>query len=102
MAFLFPKTKHARELVKHIGLEFGKHRKHIGTPMSTTLKLTKDPTGKSVDPSLYRSMIGSLLYLTAGRPDIAFSVGACAGYQLDPKESHLTSVKRIIRCVRDI
>ena len=52
-----------------------------------------------VDPTLYRSMIGSLLYLTASRPDITFSVGVCAHFQVAPKESHLTAVKRIIRYV---
>jgi hypothetical protein len=46
-------------------------------------------------------MIGSLLYLTASRPDIAFSVGVCARFQANPKESHLTAVKRIIRYVND-
>ncbi|MGV7927199.1 hypothetical protein PJO48_29540, partial [Mycobacterium kansasii] len=67
--------------------------------MSTTLKLSKDSDGKNVDSKLYRSMIGSLLYLTASRPDIALSVGICARYQSDPKESHLIAVKRIIRYV---
>jgi hypothetical protein len=69
--------------------------------MSTSVKISSDLTGKSVDPSLYRSMIGSLLYLTASRLDIAFSVGVCARFQANPKESHLTAVKRIIRYVND-
>ncbi|KAH7864135.1 hypothetical protein Vadar_026162 [Vaccinium darrowii] len=64
--------------------------------MSTTTKLSKDLDGASVDQSLYHNMIGSLLYLTASRPDIAFSVGVCARYQANPKESHLTAVKRVI------
>ena len=67
--------------------------------MSTTLKLCRDTSGKGVDPTLYRSMIGSLLYLTASRPDISFSVGVCARYQSSPKESHLSALKRIIRYV---
>jgi len=46
-------------------------------------------------------MIGSLLYLTTSRPDIAFSVGVCARFQVNPKESHLTAVKRIIKYVND-
>jgi hypothetical protein len=46
-------------------------------------------------------MIGSLLYLTASRLDIAFSVGVCAQFQANPKESHLTAVKRIIKYVND-
>lgn len=44
-------------------------------------------------------MIGSLLYLTASRPDIAFSVCMCTRFQSNPKESYLTAVKRIIKCV---
>jgi hypothetical protein len=69
--------------------------------MSTSVKISSDLAGKPVDPSLYRSMIGSHLYLTASRPDISFSVGVCARFQENPKESHLTAVKRIIRYVND-
>jgi hypothetical protein len=50
-----------------------------------------------VDQKVYRSMIGSLLYLCASRPDIMLSVCMCARFQSDPKESHLTAVKRILR-----
>src|SRR5581483_8372385 len=57
------------------------------TPMATSLKLHKDTCGTSVEPKLYRGMIGSLLYLTASRPDIMFSTCVCAKYQSDPKES---------------
>ena len=89
-------SKYALNLIKRFGFENGKT---FETPMSTTLKLSKDSNGKSIDPKLYRSMIGSLLYLTASRPDIALSVGICARYQSDPKESHLIAVKRIIRYV---
>ncbi|XP_023918615.1 secreted RxLR effector protein 161-like [Quercus suber] len=67
--------------------------------MSSSTKLSIDAAGVDVDPTLYRSMIGSLLYLIASRPDIAFSVGVCAWFQAAPKESHLTVVKRIIRYV---
>ena len=67
--------------------------------MSTTLKLSKDGSGVSVNPKLYRSTIGSLLYLTASRPDIQSSVGVCAIYQSDPKESHIIAIKGIIRYV---
>jgi len=69
--------------------------------MSTSVKISSDLAGKPVDPSLYRSMIGSHLYLTASRPDISFSVGVCARFQANPKESHLTAVKRIIMYVND-
>ena len=47
-------------------------------------------------------MIGSLLYLTASRPDISYSVGVCARYQANPKESHMTALKRIIKYVKTI
>ena len=52
-----------------------------------------------MSPTLYRSIIGSLLYLTASRSDIAFSMGVYARYQATPKESHLTMMKQIIRYV---
>ena len=68
--------------------------------MSPNVKLTIDLLGKSVDSSLYRSMIGSLLYLTASRPDISYNVGVCARYQANPKESHMIALKRIIKYVK--
>ena len=70
--------------------------------MSSFTKLNVDSSGVEVSPTLYRSIIGSLLYLTASRPDIAFNVGVCARYQANPKESHLTAVKRIIRYINGI
>ena len=75
-------SKYAKNLVKKFGLE---STSSVQTPMSPNVKLTIDLLGKSVDPSLYRSMIGSLLYLTANRPDISYSAGVCARYQLIPK-----------------
>ena len=83
--------------MKKFGLEFASS---IRTPMSPNVKLTVDLLGKSVDSSLYRSMIGSLLYLTARRPNISYSVGVCAKYQTNPKESHMTALKRIIKYVK--
>ena len=58
-----------------------------------------DPSSESVDVTLYRSMIGCLLYLTASRPNIAFSVGVCSRFQANPKVSHLNAIKRIIKYV---
>ena len=74
----------------------------VRTPMNPNIKLTIDLLGKSVDSSLYRSMIGSLLYLTASRPGISYSVGVCGRYQANPKESHMISLKRIIKYVKII
>jgi hypothetical protein len=91
-------SKYAKDLVKRFGLD---GKSCTRTPMSTSINISSNLVGKSVDPSLYRSMIGSLLYLTASRPDIAFSMGVCARFQANPKESHLTAVKHIIRYVND-
>ena len=89
-------SKYAKELVKKFGLESGKPKR---TPASTTVKLSKDDDGEAVDTKLYRSMIGSLLYLTASRPDISFSVGVCARFQSQPTTTHLSYVKRIIKYI---
>ncbi|KAK4342514.1 hypothetical protein RND71_038330 [Anisodus tanguticus] len=71
----------------------------ITSPMDTNQKVCKDNVGENVDPTLYRSMIGSILYLTASRPYIMFSVCFCARFQACPKMSHLNVVKHIIRYV---
>ena len=89
-------SKYAKNIVKKFGMENASHKR---TPAPTHLKLSKDEAGTSVDQSLYRSMIGSLLYLTASRPDITFAVGVCARYQANPKISHLNQVKRILKYV---
>jgi len=71
--------------------------KQMTTPMSTACYLDKDEDDQSVDIKKYIGMIESLLYLSASRPDIMFSVCMCARYQANPKESHLSVVKRIMR-----
>ncbi|GJX12528.1 retrovirus-related pol polyprotein from transposon TNT 1-94 [Tanacetum coccineum] len=78
------------KMLKKFGLEDSKPLK---TPMSSDTKLTKDEECESVDSTKYRGMIGSLLYLTASRPDIMFNVCLCARFQEDPKNSHLEAVK---------
>nr|GEV59643.1 retrovirus-related Pol polyprotein from transposon TNT 1-94 [Tanacetum cinerariifolium] len=70
------------------------------TPMEKENPWGKDGTGKDVDLHLYRSMIGSLMYLTASRPDIMFAIYACARHQVTPKECHLHAVKRIFRYLK--
>ncbi|XP_070014418.1 secreted RxLR effector protein 161-like [Nicotiana sylvestris] len=74
--------------------------KEIDTPIAIATKFDIDEPGSSVDQKLYRELIGSLLYLTASRPDIVFSVGLCARFQANPKESHLTVVKRNLRYLK--
>ncbi|GJX43228.1 retrovirus-related pol polyprotein from transposon TNT 1-94 [Tanacetum coccineum] len=82
----FNQSKYIKEMLKKFGLEESKPMK---TPMSSDTKLTKDEECESVDSTKYRGMIGSLLYLTASRPDIMFSVCLCARFQEAPKTSHL-------------
>ncbi|GJV83904.1 putative ribonuclease H-like domain-containing protein [Tanacetum coccineum] len=65
------------------------------TPLDRENPWGKDGPGKDMDIHLYRSMIGSLMYLTASRPDIMFAVFVCARHQVTPKECHLHVVKRI-------
>ncbi|KAK8624782.1 hypothetical protein V6N13_089668 [Hibiscus sabdariffa] len=91
-------AKYIKEKLKKFGFE---NVKPQATPMSSSIKLDKDEEGKCVDSKLYCSMIGSLLYLTASRPDIMFSVCLCARFQANPKESHLKAVKRIFRYLQD-
>ncbi|GJR59551.1 retrovirus-related pol polyprotein from transposon TNT 1-94 [Tanacetum coccineum] len=93
----FNQSKYIKEMLKKFGLEESKPMK---TPMSSDTKLTKDEECESVDSTKYRGMIGSLLYLTASRPDIMFSVCLCARFQEAPKTSHLEAVKRIFRYIK--
>nr|GEW03055.1 hypothetical protein [Tanacetum cinerariifolium] len=71
--------------------------KTVSTSMETQKPLLKDKDGEEVNVHMYRSMIGSLMYLTSSRPDIMFAVCACARYQVNLKVSHLHAVKRIFR-----
>ncbi|GJV21123.1 putative ribonuclease H-like domain-containing protein [Tanacetum coccineum] len=70
------------------------------TPMETKVPLTKDEEAFDVDVHLYRSMIGSLMYLTASRPDIMYAVCVCSRFQVTPKTSHLNAVKRIFKYLK--
>jgi hypothetical protein len=87
-------TKYTQDLLKRFGMKDAKPAK---TPMGTDGHVDLNKGGKSIDQKAYRSMIGSLLYLCASRPDIMLSVCMCARYQSDPKECHLVVVKRILR-----
>ncbi|GJV19520.1 putative ribonuclease H-like domain-containing protein [Tanacetum coccineum] len=73
--------------------------KTASTPMETQKPLLKDEDGEEVDVHMYRSMIGSLMYLTSSRPDIMFAMCACARYQVNLKVSHFHVVKMIFRLI---
>ncbi|GKC56606.1 putative ribonuclease H-like domain-containing protein [Tanacetum coccineum] len=70
------------------------------TPMETCKSLLKDVDGEDIDEHMYRSMIGSLMYLTSSRPDIMFVVCVCARFQVNTKVSHLHAMKRIFRYLK--
>ncbi|GKA39283.1 putative ribonuclease H-like domain-containing protein [Tanacetum coccineum] len=86
--------KYVTEILKKFGFS---DVKTANTPMETHKPLLKDADGEDVDEHMYRSMIGSLMYLTSLRPDIMFDVCVCARFQVNPKVSHLHVVKRIFR-----
>nr|GEW97863.1 hypothetical protein [Tanacetum cinerariifolium] len=92
-------SKYALESLKKYGFE---SCDPMDTPMVEKSKLDKDKEGKAVDPSHYRGMIGTLLYLTASRPDLQFAICMCAQYQARPTEKHIHAVKRIFRYLRGI
>ncbi|GKC33526.1 putative ribonuclease H-like domain-containing protein [Tanacetum coccineum] len=89
--------KYVEEILKKFGFT---EVKTASTLMETQKPLLKDEDGEEVDVHMYRSMIGSLMYLTSSRPDIMFVVCACARYQVNPKVSHLHVVKRIFRYLK--
>ncbi|GKG21423.1 hypothetical protein Tco_0384018, partial [Tanacetum coccineum] len=72
----------------------------VDTPMVDKSKLDEDTQGKAVDPTHYRGMVGTLMYLTASRPYLTFAVCMCARYQAKPTEKHLHAVKRIFKFLR--
>nr|GFC94127.1 uncharacterized mitochondrial protein AtMg00810-like [Tanacetum cinerariifolium] len=90
-------SKYALKSLKKYGFE---SCDPVDTPMMDKYKLDKDKEGKVVDPSHYRGMIGTLLYLTTSRPDLEFAICMCARYQAWPTKKHLHAVKRIFRYLR--
>ena len=87
-------TKYVKELLMKFNMDDAKEMK---TPMHLTTYLGLGEESKKVDGIQYRGMIGSLLYLTVSKPDIMFNVCLCARFQKEPREVHLTTVKRIFR-----
>ncbi|GJW95512.1 retrovirus-related pol polyprotein from transposon TNT 1-94 [Tanacetum coccineum] len=85
------------DILKRFGME---NCDTVPTPMVEQAKLKLDLVGKPVDHTDYRSMIGSLMYLTSSRPDIMFATCMCARYQVNPNEYHVSAVKRIFRYLK--
>ncbi|GKB94237.1 retrovirus-related pol polyprotein from transposon TNT 1-94 [Tanacetum coccineum] len=72
----------------------------VDTPMVEKSKLDENTQGKAVDPTHYRGMVGTLMYLTASRPDLTFAICMCDRYQAKPTEKNLHAVKRIFKYLR--
>ncbi|GKA38443.1 retrovirus-related pol polyprotein from transposon TNT 1-94 [Tanacetum coccineum] len=90
-------SKYALESLKKYGMESSNP---VDTPMVEKSKLDEDTKGKVVDPTHYRGMVGTLMYLTASRPDLTFAVCMCARYQAKPTKKHLHAVKKIFKYLR--
>ena len=74
--------------------------KAIATPMESNLKLLSDASSESVDVTMYRQMIGSLMYLTNTRPNICFVVHTLSQFLTDPRHVHLIATKHILRYLK--
>jgi hypothetical protein len=86
--------KNTHDILKKFGID---KAKLIKTPVDTNGHLDLDMSGKSVDQKIYRSIIGSLLYLCASRPNIMLSVCMRARFQAAPIECHMMAIERIMR-----
>ena len=94
---------HQKQHVLHMLKRYGMTEANTSTtPADVNVKLVKnDNVSKEVDPVLYQSMVGSLLYIAmATRPDIAHAVGVVSKFNANPKEAHFTAVKRILRYLK--
>jgi hypothetical protein len=89
--------KYTKDLMKKFNMT---KLKPVSTPMSSAASVGPDEDGDAVDQREYRSMIGSLLYLTATRPNIQFTVGLCTRFQSSPRSSHRTAVHRVFRYLK--
>ncbi|GJV35278.1 hypothetical protein Tco_1407755 [Tanacetum coccineum] len=85
-------SKFALEILKKFGMD---SCDPVDTPMVDRLKLDEDPLGIPVDQTRFRSMVGSLMYLTASRPNLVFDVCMCARYQPSPTKKHIEALKRV-------
>jgi len=94
---LISQTKYIKEMLKKFRME---DYKPMSTPMVTRCKLSLDDDSPKVDQTMYRSMVGSLLYATSTWPDIFQVVGVVGRFQSAPKETHMKEVKRIFRYVK--
>ena len=89
--------RYAKEILKKFKME---NCKPISTPIECGVKLSKNDEGESVDPTLFKSLVGSLRYLTCTRPDILYAVGLVSRYMESPTTTHFKAAKRILRYLK--
>jgi hypothetical protein len=89
--------KYAVEILKRFDMM---DCKSMPTPMVTNLKLLSDTSSETVDVTMYRQMIGSLMYLTNTRPDICFAVNTLSQYMVEPRRVHLVAAKHVLRYLK--
>ncbi|KAH9781357.1 hypothetical protein KPL71_008429 [Citrus sinensis] len=89
--------KYVEEILERFQM---KNCNSVTTPIEKGLKLVKDLAGRIVDSTLYKQIVGSLMYLTATRPDIMHTVSSISRYMEHPREDHLLAAKRILRYLR--
>ncbi|XP_057452745.1 secreted RxLR effector protein 161-like [Lotus japonicus] len=86
--------KYAQDVLKRFNMS---ECKSASTPVECGVILTKEDTGKAVDPTLFNQMVGSLRYLCSNRPEISYGVGLISKFMENPQESHFVAAKRILR-----
>jgi len=89
-------TNYAKQIVKRFKME---NSKPAPTPIATGLKLSKEDSSKEVNPTLYKSMVGSLMYLIATRSDLMYAISLISRFMEKPKDTHWQAGKRILRYV---
>ncbi|GKC16540.1 retrovirus-related pol polyprotein from transposon TNT 1-94 [Tanacetum coccineum] len=97
--FFINQSKFALEILKKFGMD---SCDPVDTPMVDRLKLDEDPLGIPVDQTLFRSMVGSLMYLTSSRPNLVFVVCMCVRYQASPTKQHLEALKRVVKTHEEV
>jgi hypothetical protein len=94
---LITQEGYAKEVLKKFKMD---DANPVSTPMECGIKLSKHDEGERVDPSLFKSLVGSLRYLTCTRPDILYAVGVVSRYMEHPTTTHLKAAKRILRYIK--
>ncbi|KAK6142511.1 hypothetical protein DH2020_022859 [Rehmannia glutinosa] len=90
-------TKYTRDLMKKFGME---EKSSMKIPMNTSVKMDMDADGKVRDPTLYRTIVGSLVYLTITRPDIAYAVHIVSRFTSNPSHEHWKALTKVLKYLK--